>query len=237
MLSPYQVQSQTVLYGFPPGDLEEFTLMDFARKVEKGVRYGPYKHIAPFSFDLVSVLFKSVQPLLILGEASKTVHVSHWGLIAVDEYFALENIGAQLKGEFNRIDFHNKGSGQNCMRQIVAKYPWYIQNLYYNDFIGNISSTFAFRHEEHVSVEYMPRYPVCGGWKVDWNMGYKMPTKYHLSKVAQEDDMYSLEINFLHNYDVLLAENYTFEVILPYGASEITVSVSFLTLKLFILTV
>jgi len=52
--------------------------------------------------------------------------VSHWGFIAVDEYFELENIGAELKGEFNRVDFHKKGNGQNCMEMITAKYPWYI---------------------------------------------------------------------------------------------------------------
>ena len=31
------------------------------------------------------------------------------------------------------------------MRQISSKYPWYIQNLYFHDFIGNISTTNAFR--------------------------------------------------------------------------------------------
>ena len=49
--------------------------------------------------------------MLILNEATKTVTVSHWGLIAVDEYFVLENIGAELKGEVNRVDFHQKGNG------------------------------------------------------------------------------------------------------------------------------
>ena len=49
-----------------------------------------------------------------------------------------------------------------------------------------------------------------------------MPTKYHLQRAAEDE--YVLELNFLHNYDVLLAENYTFEVVLPYGASDITVS-------------
>lgn len=58
-------------------------------------------------------------------------------------------------------------------------------------------------------------------------MGYKMPTKYHLSNSLDRDDYYTLEIPFLHNFDVLLAENYTVEVILPYGASEITFDIPF----------
>ncbi len=110
------------------------------------------------------------------------------------------------------------------MKQITAKYPWYIQNLYFHDYIGNISSTNAIREDEFVRVEYSPRYPICGGWKSDWNMGYKMPTKYHLSRNAKSEDAYTMEIPFLHNYDVLFAESYTFEVILPYGATDISVS-------------
>ena len=76
-------------------------------------------------------------------------------------------------------------------------------------------------------MDYFPRYPVCGGWKADWNMGYKMPTKYHLNRVSERDNMYTLEIPFLYNYDVLLAEDYTVEVILPYGATDITFDVPF----------
>ena len=99
--------------------------------------------------------------------------------------------------------------------------------MYFHDFIGNISSTNAIRAETNVNVDYYPRYPVCGGWKVDWNMGYKVPTKYHLTKNSGSENMYTLEIPFLYNYDILLAEEYTVEVILPYGATDITWEVPF----------
>lgn len=76
-------------------------------------------------------------------------------------------------------------------------------------------------------MQFWPRFPVCGGWKVDWNMGYKMPTKYNLKRedTGAKDDLYSLEVPFLYAYDVLLTEDYTFDVILPYGAYDINVSV------------
>ena len=76
-------------------------------------------------------------------------------------------------------------------------------------------------------MDYYPRYPVCGGWKVDWEMGYMMPTKYHLSLESDSRDRYILEIPFLHNFDVLLAESYTVEVILPYGATDVRFEVPF----------
>ena len=90
--------------------------------------------------------------------------------------------------------------------------------MYFHDYIGNISSTMATREEDHVSLRYYPRFPICGGWKVDWNQGYQMPTKYHLTRSLDDPDLYTLEFDFLHNYDVLLAENYTVEIILPLGA-------------------
>jgi len=51
-----------------------------------------------------------------------------------------------------------------------------------------------------------------------------MPTKYHLSKDEETNEGYILEMSFFHNYDVLLAENYFVNVVLPYGAYDIEVS-------------
>ena len=51
-----------------------------------------------------------------------------------------------------------------------------------------------------------------------------MPTKYHLTRSLDDPDQYTLEFDFLHNYDVLLAENYTVEIIFPFGATDFKVS-------------
>lgn len=83
-----------------------------------------------------------------LTDASKTFTISHWGNIAVDEHFEMENIGAKLKGEFSRVDFDYYRKGDNCLKTIMAEYPWYIQGMYFHDYIGNISSTNAFRDSE-----------------------------------------------------------------------------------------
>lgn len=128
----------------------------------------------------------------------------------MDEYFSLENVGAKLKGEFSRVDYDYFRKGDNCLKQISAEYPDYINGMYFHDYIGNISSTHAFRDKEasKVSLNYKPRFPVCGGWKVDWNQGYNMPTKYHLSMDEEIRDGYIMEIGFFHGYDVLIAEDY-----------------------------
>lgn len=51
-----------------------------------------------------------------------------------------------------------------------------------------------------------------------------MPTKYHLSVDEQVTNGYILEVSFFHNYDVLLAEDYSVNIVLPFGAYDIEVS-------------
>jgi len=75
----------------------------------RGVKYGPIRNTAPFEFDLISLRLKMPNPQLLLTKASKSIHVSHWGFIGIDEYFALENVGAELEGEFSRVDFTKRG--------------------------------------------------------------------------------------------------------------------------------
>ena len=133
-----------------------------------------------------------------------------------------------MRGEFNRIDFEAKGSyANNCLKAIDSELPHHIRNLYIHDFIGNISTTRAFRHPDHVSLQYMPRFPICGGWKTDWNQGYTTPTKYALSRDRNDEQVFQLEVDFMPSFDTFLAEEYIFEIILPSGAVPIEVSNTF----------
>jgi hypothetical protein len=45
----------------------------------------------------------------------------------------------------------------------------YIRGLYYWDYIGNISSSNAFREMDKVKFRIEPRFPVFGQWKTDWS--------------------------------------------------------------------
>jgi oligosaccharyltransferase complex subunit alpha (ribophorin I) len=98
--------------------------------------------------------------------------VSHWGSIAVDEYFAIKNEAAGMNGQFSRIDYMphmNRNHGMHAISSLSSVLPQYIKGLYYYDYIGNISSSRAFRHSDHVSFDIEPRFPIFGQWKTDWN--------------------------------------------------------------------
>lgn len=50
-----------------------------------------------------------------------------------------------------------------------------------------------------------------------------MPTKYHLFNDEKEPNRYYFNYTFLHDYNDILAENYTLKIILPEGATNIKV--------------
>ena len=105
LLSPYQVVQQESIYHFRREDIIHYTDIADARTEPRGIKYGPMWNVEPFKFDLIHLILLMPEPHMLLSEASKSVHVSHWGFISVDEYFMMENVGAQLEGEFSRVDF------------------------------------------------------------------------------------------------------------------------------------
>jgi len=148
---------------------------------EGKIQYGGiFYNIKAHSFDQVTLTFDHQIPYMILTEAQRTIGVSHWGNIQVDEHFRVENIGPKVKGQYSRFDIDMNQGGQGCLRKLHSEYPYYIKGLYMGDFIGNISTSHAFRDTNNVRVELKTRYPVCGGWQNDWNQGYSMPTRFHL---------------------------------------------------------
>jgi len=115
----------------------------------------------------------------------------------------------------------NPNHGQNAINSLGTLLPQYIHGLYYNDYIGNISTSNADRTDEYVNFHIEPRFPIFGQWKTDWNQGYNMPTKYHLFQQKKNLKMHTLEVDFMHAFDKSLTEEYTVKVVLPEGARNI----------------
>lgn len=101
--------------------------------------------------------------------------------------------------------------------------PRYIRGLYYYDYIGNISSSHAFRDSDKVAFYIEPRFPLFGQWKTDWNQGYNMPTKYHLFYDQFHPENFVFNFTFMHDYQEIVTENYTVTIILPEGATNVKV--------------
>merc|ERR1740139_882889 len=77
---------------------------DGFKVVEQGIKYGPFMEVEPLAFELIRLTFTYEDPFLLLKESKREIEISHWGNIAVEEWYDLRNIGATLLGEYSRID-------------------------------------------------------------------------------------------------------------------------------------
>ena len=93
-------------------------------------------------------------------------------------FFEVFNLGAGIKGEFGRVDSnsYNPQDGKNAIQKFEVALPRYIRGLSYYDFIGNISTSNAYRNQDQIDFDIEPRFPIFGQWKTNFNFEYNMPT-------------------------------------------------------------
>ena len=221
--SIYETKSTKTTITLPPNtDIKSYTLENSNKKNEI-ITYS-YDTIKPQKSYPIKIHYINNNPYIIMNHASKTYQVSHWGNIAVTEDYQIENIGAKLDGEFGRIDYNqysNKG-GRNALKKFRAILPLRAWGLWYRDEIGNISTSNAIRQWDDVQLDLVPRFPILGGWKSNFGIGYNLPSKFHVN--TDNNGNYVVNLTFGMPYSDLLARNYTVEVILPEGADDIKVN-------------
>lgn len=90
------------------------------------------------------------------------------------------------------------------------------KHIFYRDQIGNISSSDVRPFRDDLIVTLKPRFPLFGGWKTYYKLGYQLP----LDEVVEKSGTaHTLRVNFIdHIYDNLVIEDATVKIILPEGA-------------------
>lgn len=90
------------------------------------------------------------------------------------------------------------------------------KNIFYRDQIGNISSSDVRPFRDDLIVTLKPRFPLFGGWKTYYKLGYQLPLD---EVVTKNGASHTLRVNFIdHIYDNLVIEEATVKIILPEGA-------------------
>lgn len=121
------------------------------------------------------VHFENNIPFLTVTEMTRLIEVSHWGNIAVEETLIIQNLGAALDGSFSRLDF-DYGIGQKtAVKSFKTILFAAAKDIYYRDEIGNISTSMVRESLDYTEVELMPRFPLMGGWKTRYTIGYNLP--------------------------------------------------------------
>ena len=186
---------------------------------ENGIEYKIKNNIKPYETIPFMIHYINNDPYVIINKAYISYKISHWGNIEVNQQFNIENIGAKLEGEFDRNDYDptNIKGGRNAFTQLEAELPLRSWGLWYRDEIGNVSTSNAVREWDNVKLYLYPRFPILGGWKSNFGIGFNLPSKFHIN--TDNLGNYKVNLNFGMPFNDIVARNYTMEIILPSGAS------------------
>jgi oligosaccharyltransferase complex subunit alpha (ribophorin I) len=160
-------------------------------------------------------------PFAKFSTMTREVEVSHWGSIAMEEIYELQHAGARLAGGFSRIDYQMMRGATPSFRSLVTTLPAQASGIYYRDQIGNISTSDMKVHSDgEVELELQTRFPIFGGWKTQFYLGYSIPTE---NALTISGDRYHLKVDFFTAFDNVWVEDMELKVILPEGCEDVKV--------------
>lgn len=219
--SPYRTQTQITTVTCASSAIDFYTKEKPVVSSDKTISYGPYENVEAFKEVELVVHYENNTPFLTVTQMTRVIELSHWGNIAVEETYDLVHSGAILKGSFSRYDYQRNQDGINSVKAFKTLLPASAKDVYYRDEIGNISTSHLHETEDGVELELRPRFPLFGGWKTNYYIGYNVPSYQYL---FNSGDQYALVMKFIdHVFDDQLVDQLTVKVILPEGCKNIHV--------------
>ncbi|VDM72258.1 unnamed protein product [Strongylus vulgaris] len=102
--APYAVEQEKTIVKLGSGKTLSVTQVSPTTQENERVVYGPYKNQPAFNKKHIKIHYENNAPFVVATVVERTIEISHWGNIAVEEYIELVHKGAELKGPFSRID-------------------------------------------------------------------------------------------------------------------------------------
>ncbi|KAJ4808015.1 Dolichyl-diphosphooligosaccharide--protein glycosyltransferase subunit 1 [Rhynchospora pubera] len=228
--SPYHIRNQSIVFRLP-GRIESYSEYSEMRLVESELRYGPFEEQPPFSYSPVVVHFENNNSFAVASNFVQEIEISHWGNVQVTEQYTIIHGGAHLKNGFSRIDYQANPSmsGASSFRTLVARLPPMSHSVYYRDEIGNISTSHLRGDSQGTQLEMELRFPMFGGWKISFSIGYSLPLHDFLFESDAGNNV--LNITFGSSIEEIVVENQIVRVVLPQGSKDISVKSRFTTKK------
>jgi len=185
-----------ISYTTPEG-LDAFTSDNLATKSGATITYGPFSNIPPSASvafieqhqKRVLVHYHYQAPVVEITSLKRTAEISHWGAnLNIENDIALRNAGPELKGHFARIVHQSQSYFSRLPPHVIPSLtlhlPPGIQSVYYYDLNGNVSTSRlravpsipkAAESKHNSVLELRPRYPLMGGWKYSFTLGWDSP--------------------------------------------------------------
>ncbi|CAH0489122.1 unnamed protein product [Peronospora farinosa] len=230
VISPYLTKTQTTKLKLPSNSVERAHGVEPMSRKGSVFILGPYPDISAFADGVenapLSVHYKNHAPFMTITKLTREIEVSMWGRVSFEEVYDLKHTGAKLKGEFSRLDYLQRHRSAS-FHEMHAHLPKDSVNVYYRDQIGNVSTSHlqpAGRRGSYQDLEFYPRFPLFGGWKTQWYLGYSVFTHSVLTHVGNK---FKLKASFSTPVQDASVDDLTVKVILPEGATNIQVSVPF----------
>ena len=188
--------------------------------------YGPYGEVEAGAVQQVSVRFELTKPLTHGSLLERDVEVSHWGgNLAVEERHWLTNRAATLKNHFSRLQYQQAQYHKplsSAMKELNFPLAVGSMDAYFIDDIGNVSTSRFRTNPREASLTLKPRYPLFGGWKYSFRVGWNSELKGYLRKAQGKSDSYVLKVPFFEGpkqSEGIEYERVVTRVILPEGAT------------------
>merc|ERR1712176_217818 len=184
------------------------------------IKFNEQKVTKGNSVQKVRVHFENNSPFLVAEKVEREVEISHWGNVAITDKIWLRHNGASLKGPFSRFDYQRQDNGP-FIADWKMTLPVEASDVYYRDLIGNISTSHLradFSSGESV-LELTPRFPMFGGWRNHFTIGYNVPSATFLSK---DSGKFRLQVPAVPDlYEGFIIEELEVKFILPEGAEGV----------------
>lgn len=220
ILSPYHIKKQTTVIKTPSTKVETFSRVEPTDRAGTELKYGPYEDRSPYSFSPIIVHFENNNPFAVVEELVREVEISHWGSLQITEHYKLVHAGARHKGVFSRVEYQSRPSlsGVSSFKHLIARLPPRVHSVYYRDDIGNISSSHLRKDSRKSDLEIEPRYPLFGGWKATFVIGYGLPLQDFLFESS--DGRRYLNFSFGCPLAETVVDKLTIKVVLPEGSKK-----------------
>lgn len=172
------MRSQKLTVRLESTRVESFTAKKPSSHRGDRLVFGSYdRPIAAFSRSELAIHAENNAPFVALPTVEREVDVGMWGSLSVEEVYELLHGGAKLKGGFSRLDYQmQRASRGPHFRKVTAKLPPTATDAYYRDIIGNVTTSHLREGADAVELELLPRFPMFGGWRTTFYVGYNAPT-------------------------------------------------------------
>ncbi|KAI0394845.1 oligosaccharyltransferase alpha subunit [Xylariaceae sp. FL0594] len=230
--SAYPTQKQKTEVKLPSSDVPDYTKIpgngdtkEFPVKQGSKLTYGPFNDVPAGASSPVKVRYEFNKPVTHVSELERDVEVSHWGgNVAFEERYTLFHHGANLSAQFSRVKwaqsqyFNPQTFALKEMKFVLGAGS---KDAYFTDVIGNVSTSRFRASKREAILELKPRYPIFGGWKYPFTVGWNADAKDYLKTV---DSKYLLKVPLIEGPkqpEGVEYEHVHVRVVLPEGAENV----------------